>query len=105
MPRMTSLLGLAGSLPHLVVDLVALALAVSRWNRHPMASMFLAVGTVLRLVTMLSNVFLARLFVSGEAMGAAYALAGLVSAAGYALTVAAVFADREKGDEAPKRAW
>ncbi|MCC6337973.1 MAG: hypothetical protein IT380_28770 [Myxococcales bacterium] len=102
---MTSLFGMASGLPHLIVDLVALTLAVSRWSRHPMASMFLAVGTVLRLVTMLSNVFLARLFVSGDAMGAAFALSGLVSAAGAGLTVAAVFADREKGDEAPKRPW
>jgi len=102
---MTSLVGVFGSLPYLVVDLVALALAVSRWNRHPMASMFLAVGTVLRLVTMLSKIVLVRLFIGADALGLAYALSGLVSAAGAGLTVAAVFADREKGNEPPKRAW
>ncbi|GMU63239.1 MAG: hypothetical protein AMXMBFR34_50020 [Myxococcaceae bacterium] len=101
---MTSLVGLVSGLPHLVVDLVALALAVSRWSRHPMASMFLAVGTVLRLVSLLSNVVLARAF-GVEAIALIYGVSGLLSAVGAALTVAAVFADRDKGTEPPRRVW
>lgn len=103
---MTSLVGLAGTLPYLVIDVVAISLAVARWSRHPMASMFLAVGVVLRIVSMLTNVVFARALAGDVAqLGVVFALSGLVSAAGYALTVVAVFADRQKGDEAPRRMW
>ncbi|MEW5742672.1 MAG: hypothetical protein AB1938_27390 [Myxococcota bacterium] len=102
---MSSLIGVLSGLPHLLVDLVALALAVSRWSRHPVASMFLAVGTVLRLVSLMSNVVLVRAFTSVESMGLVLGLSGLLSAAGAAMTVAAVFADRAKGDEPPRRVW
>lgn len=107
MRGMTSLIGLAGTLPYLVIDVVALSLAVARWSRHPMASMFLCVGVVLRLVAMLTNVVFARAMSGGDLtqMGVVLGLSGLVSAAGYALTVVAVFAGREKGDEAPRRVW
>lgn len=69
-----------------------------------MASMFLAVGTVLRLVSLLSNVVLARAF-GVEAIALIYGVSGLLSAVGAALTVAAVFADRDKGTEPPRRVW
>lgn len=103
---MTSLLGMAAYLPYLVIDVVALSLAVARWSRHPMASMFLSVGVVLRVVSMLSNVVFTRALAGDMTqMGVVFALSGLVSAAGYALTVVAVFSDRQKGDEAPRRMW
>ena len=104
---MTSLIGLAGTIPYLVIDVIAVSLAVARWSRHPMASMFLCVGVVLRVVAMLTNVVFARAMFGGDPaqVGVVFALSGLVSAAGYALTVVAVFADREKGDEAPRRMW
>lgn len=103
---MTSLFGLLAYAPYLVIDLVAVSLAVARWGRHPMASMFLAVGVVLRIVSMLTNIVFS-VSRSGDMaqMGTVFALSGLVSAAGYALTVVAVFSDRQKGDEAPRRMW
>lgn len=104
---MLSLVGILGTLPYLVIDVVAIALAVSRWSRHPMASMFLCVGVVIRVVSMLGNVVFARLLAgdSMETVSLVYAASGVLSAVGYALTVVAVFADRAKGDEAPRRVW
>lgn len=94
------------SVPSLVVDVALIALAVSRWGRHPRVSMLAATaGVVLLVLDVVGRAFFALLpaWASQQGrpvseLGAIYAAVGLVSSALHAVAmgvlVAAVFTER-----------
>ena len=102
-PVLSSLLT---SVPSLIVDVALIALAVSRWNRHPRVSMLAATsGVVLLVLDVVGRAFFAMLPAwasqqgrSVSELGVVFAAAGLVSSGLHAIAmgvlVAAVFAER-----------
>jgi len=103
-----SLLGLVSGLPYLVIDVVALALAVSRWNKHPTVSMFVAVGVAIQLFVRglyLVGPSLMRSFGGVENMRLFFALGSVIGSVGSALIIAAVFAERRDAAGPPQQRW
>lgn len=92
------------SLPGLLVDLVAVVLAVARWGRHPVVSLLVTVGIGLHLAGRVSY-WLAPLALSADGgtsgLRLFFAGAGLVSTVGSGLIVAAVFTERPVASAEP----
>lgn len=103
-----ALLAAVASLPYLVIDVVALVLAVARWNKHPKVSMLVAVATALQLLVrglfMVGPLLMARLG-GPPSLHLFSALASLLGAVGLALLVAAVFAERPDPAGPPQQRW
>lgn len=100
--------------PAFIVGITGLALAISRWSRHPQASLLLTLGISVSLVThviqMIVYAFvLPKLMAStGHAnAGAVYGIAGFIFAlfyqAGALLMILAVFANRKAAVPPPMR--
>jgi hypothetical protein len=101
------------AIPSLLVDVLLLVLAMSRWARHPRVSMLACSSAVLMLLLdSLSRVAFAilpfKLRESGRStadLGVVYAVLGgassLLHAVALGLLVAAVFSERDRG--APER--
>lgn len=110
-PVLSNILGgLLSQLPVLAVLLVGVLLAVTRWSRHPRASALLLAGLGVQLILGLLGVGLNALVPWLAAMrsgarialllGAYNVVRSLISAVGWGLVIAAVFAernDRERG--------
>ena len=106
-PVLSILLGsLLTRLPLLLVWLIGIFVAVTRWDRHPRASLLVTVGLAIQLVLGLLDVGFnalvpslaeARIAVPLAVVYGAYsAVRSLISAAGWGLVLAAVFVDRSK---------
>jgi hypothetical protein len=86
---------LFGQLPQILVCIVAIVLAVSRWNRHPQASMLVTLGATLELGAALgSMVMLTALREQLVSLSLVFTLMHLVAVAGFGLIVASVFVER-----------
>ena len=104
-PTLSNLLGgLLTQLPVLAVLLVGVLLAVTRWSRHPRASALLLAGLAIQLVMGLLGLGLSAVLpwlvgsIPGARVGVILQLVtivrSLISAVGWGLVLAAVFADR-----------
>ncbi len=104
-PVLSSLLGgLLAQLPVLAVLLVGLLLVIMRWGRHPRASALLVAGLAIHLVVGLLALGLNAMLpwlagsIPGARVGVILQLVtvvrSLISAVGWGLVLAAVFADR-----------
>lgn len=97
---MPTIAGFVGALPSMVVNGTLLALAISRWNKHPKASMYAAGGAglllVVEVVGRLLFVVLTRqpLDSSTAVLMATNVITGVFHTIGLGLIAAAVFADR-----------
>lgn len=88
-------------LPSLVVAVVGVVLAIARWSRHPMASMLLTVGLLLRVGVSLANVVAMEALRSQVGVvSALYLATNVVGVMGLGLIIAAVFAERPNTDPA-----
>jgi type IV secretory pathway VirB6-like protein len=110
MPMLSTLVT---AIPSVIIDGTLLAMAVSRWNKHPRVSMYAATAAVMLLVTDLLvraafAILPLKLHESGRSasdLGVLYAIfggiSGLFHAVAMGLLVAAVFTDR--GSVSPPR--
>jgi hypothetical protein len=95
----SSIASFLASVPFFGVWVVALVLAVSRWNKHPTASALVVVGGCIQVVAALSR-FVVPTVISAlgisdrDGYTLAFSVIGVVSTGGLACVVAAVFADR-----------
>ncbi len=91
----SSLVSLLSQLPALVLEVVAIAIALGRWQRHPTVSMLVTVGMVLRIgVALGTTVALPLLHERTSLVSVIFGLGNLVGTIGIALVVAAAFAER-----------
>lgn len=92
---MGSMMLLVGQLPQLAVCVVALAVALGRWNRHPQASMLVTIGATLELGASIgSTVMMTVLRDQMGSLSLVFGVMHLVGVTGFALIVAAVFSER-----------
>jgi hypothetical protein len=92
---MTSAFSLLALIPTLLVEGIAIAVALSRWQRHPNVSMLVTVGMILRIgatigTTLAFTLVHDRIGLLGIISGAG----NVVGMAGLVLVLAAAFADR-----------
>jgi hypothetical protein len=93
------------TLVSLGIDLVAVALAIARWSRHPVVSMLVLVATVLHL-TVRGAYLVAPMVLHGLGRGNAdlmwmYFGGSLLGAAASGLIIAAVFIERPEQSRQP----
>lgn len=100
---------LAARLPMYVVWIVAIALAVSRWERHRTVSLLVLISVVVELVLSVVGILVAmalptwmlREGMASSQVGTAMSVVGLVqsliSAVCWGLVIGAVFIDRRRG--------
>jgi hypothetical protein len=92
---MTSSFSMLALFPALVVEGIAIAIALSRWQRHPNVSMLVTVGMILRIgATIGTTVAFPLLHERTSMVGLIYGAGNLVGMVGLALVIAAAFADR-----------
>ena len=93
--------------PLLIVYVVAIVLALVRWQRHPRASAFLLMGAGLLLANSIGWSVAYQVVMSSQAVGSGPMtlgrvfsimgiVSGLIAAVGHGLMVAAVFAGRDR---------
>jgi hypothetical protein len=87
---------LFSQLPSMLIAAVGIAVAVGRWQRHPMASMLVTLGLSLRLFSGVASAAFAsvRAEVGSLSTNLFYTGFSLVGVLGLGLLVAAAFADR-----------
>ena len=105
---MASALSVLASLPFYAMWVVAFVLAVSRWNKHPTVSSLVVTAGALQVIASLER-FIVPMGVQRfgladrDAMTLAFAGLGLVSTAGGACLIAAVFSERATRADPPIR--
>jgi hypothetical protein len=99
------LVQLVSSVPFLAIWAVAMVLALSRWNKHPTASVLVLTGGVLEVMAWLGRMVVPGAFSGGgtEWIMWVYTALGLVSTVGLACLVAAAFVDRATKSDPPVR--
>jgi len=94
------------NLPFFAAYLVAAVLALGRWNRHPMTSVLVLTGAGISVFARLATLALPAVLAAaggdaGSTLWLGFALTGLLSSAGLACLVAAVFTDRSTKSDPP----
>ncbi len=91
--------------PAMLVWVVAIVLAVVRWQQHPVASALVLSGGIIELMLRAAYVAMPRLMhergMAAPTLAVLYGALGLVGVAGSALIVAAVFVERGPKDRRP----
>jgi hypothetical protein len=86
-------------LPYFLILVVALVFAISRWNRHPVASALLAAGSAMDLVLSVVSTLVVPFVSTGEPdkMMMMYAGIGVLNSVALGLILLAAFSDRKNG--------
>lgn len=102
---MFGLTQLLSNLPFLAICIVAGALAVARWDKHPTASVLVVTGVGIQLMTRVAGIALPMVMtregMPTSSLGLLYGAVGLVGSIGFACLVAAIFVDRDTRNGPP----
>ncbi|MFT3840403.1 MAG: hypothetical protein QM723_25670 [Myxococcaceae bacterium] len=91
--------------PGMLLWIVAIVIAVVRWQHQPVASALVMTGGVIELMLRAAYVVVPKLMIdrgmAATQLSVIYGVLSLVGLVGSGLTVAAVFVDREPKDRRP----